>query len=76
MGDYIPDQPALEAYLWSIEHGLKITPVAIYGQNRWRLEITDKGRVYRPETTYGPVEIWEALFDYYLRYYKKNHRSE
>ncbi len=77
MGGYSPSDLERKASIWCISNNICICPrQQKWGENKWVIDI-EKG-VYpnrkligtSPEA-YGPVTIWEKVFEYKLYYYKK-----
>ena len=76
MGQYTPTEEEMKASQWCLKNDICITPRAIkYGERIWVVDI-EKGKYpYRKllgtSDPYGPVTIWEKVFEYKLYYYKK-----
>lgn len=77
MGSYHPSKSERKAMLWCIDRHIKIAPWAVHGKNQWRITI-QKGRskMHTSKETWGPDEIWEQIYAYYLYYYNKRDEAE
>lgn len=74
MGDYTPSDKEQEAYVWGIRNGLRIAPRACNNGNsnsQWKVEIYLNNRWNSSDVTFGPVEVWEQIYKYYIYYYDK-----
>ena len=79
MPEYTPTAEEHEAYMWGVEEGIIISPMGIKGtQDEWKVGIANsfnyKDVKLSPET-YGPDEIWQKVFEFYLYYYNKSGES-
>lgn len=70
MGTYTPTKEEEKARRWCIKHQIYISPFAL-GRRKWHVDIEIHGRTHRSPDTFGPGEIWEAVYSYYHYYYKK-----
>ncbi len=71
MGLYNPTKDETEAMLWCIDRHIKISPVA-KGNGTWYVDIqTGHKKAHRSPKSFGPVEIWEVIYNYYNHYYEK-----
>jgi len=74
MGDYIPSELETKAYVWGIRNNIRIAPRACNsGSNLdWYVELFINGKWTHNGEKYGPVEVWEMVYKYYIYYYEKN----
>lgn len=70
MGDYMATPEEQEAYLWGVRNNLRIAPKCC-GPKQWYVEIFLNGKWNHNGEKFGPVEVWEQVFKYYLYYYGK-----
>ena len=71
MGDYLPSDYEVEAYLWGVRNGLRIAPKRIPNRNAWYAEIFLKGKWNHNGEEFGPKDIWIQIYNYYIYYYEK-----
>ena len=75
MGDYVPTDEQRDARLWCHRNNIvKIAPKAAAqgnNNNEWYVEVFTNGRWNQSPKKFGPVEIWEVIFNYYKYYYDK-----
>ena len=70
MGDYLPTDEEREAYHYCISNNIRISPGRATG-NTWTIDIFAKGKWNKSPDSYGPVEVWEAFYNYCLYYKNK-----
>ena len=72
MGDYSPSENECKAYLWGVRNNLRIAPKqASWGNNEWFVEIFLNGKWVHNDEKFGPVEVWEQVYNYYIYYYER-----
>ena len=77
MGTYMPSPEEQKAMVWCIDNFIRMWPKPVQkGPNpaTWWVEIQlgkDEAAHRSPEF-YGPNEIWEQIYNWYLYYYKKH----
>ena len=78
MGDYIPSDEEVEAYVWGIRNNLRIAPRACsaVNNNEWYVELNLNGKWTHSGEKFGPVEVWQMVYKYYNYYYEKNKSNE
>lgn len=78
MGDYTPTKLQREAMVWCINNEIRMWPKPQQkGPNpaTWWVEIQiGRGTPNRSPEAYGPVEIWEKIYEYYMYYYTRNNK--
>lgn len=71
MGDYIPTNKEVKAYIWCINNQIKISPFA-KSNNTWYVDISINSTSFkRSRKTWRKTEIWEQIFAGYVYYYNK-----
>ena len=77
MGDYLPTATQREAHRWCIDNCIHIWPTETkQNSGVWHIDIQIyKGPLHRAPEEFGPVEIWEKIYEYYEYYYVKNRES-
>lgn len=70
MGFYTYTEEEYEAYKWCIKNNIYISPLAM-SSVRWTITITNNGKEFKDPNSYGKVEIWKKLYQYYKYYYDK-----
>lgn len=70
MGFYTYTEEEYEAYKWCIKNNIYISPLAM-SSVRWTITITNNGKEFKDPNSYGKVEIWKKLYEYYKYYYDK-----
>ena len=74
MGDYSASKHELDAYNWCVKNNIKISPSASTRDQyptSWYLIIDIDGRINKSPETYGSLDIWGKLYEYYKYYYNK-----
>lgn len=70
MGNYLYSKKEFEAYKWCIENGIYITPKA-KSTSSWYLAVEINKKTNISPDSYGKVEIWKQMYEYYIYYYDK-----
>ena len=76
MGLYSPTELETKASYWCINNNICICPRQIkWGESRWVIDI-EKGvypnrKLIGTSEPFGPVTIWEKVFEYKIYYYNK-----
>ena len=73
--EYSPTEEQQEAYMWGVEEGIIISPMAVKGKpGTYHIGIAShwkpKDVKYDP-VTYEGKEVQEKVFDYYVHYYNR-----
>ena len=79
MGDYLPTQEEQEAMRFCIDKRIvKIAPKAVsaYNNTEWYIDIWSGGKWNTSPTKYGPGEVWEQIYTYYVYYRGKSDQSD
>lgn len=71
MGKYDPTEYEQEAYEWGVNNNIRISPCAKGANGQWFVSIYNKGKWNNTPETYGPGEVWEVVFNYYVYYYER-----
>ncbi len=72
MGDYMPTDEEVKAYVWCVNNHIKISPKAIPQKNEWKVDIQQhSNKVHTSKEAWGPKEIWQQIYTYYEYYYNK-----
>ena len=74
MGDYIPSKEEKEAYVWGVRNGIIISPRGTPSGTEWLVDIKTNNGWKNNGKTYGPVDVWEVVYNYYKHYYDDNKR--
>ena len=69
-GKYERTDEEYEAYRWCINNGIVIWPEVKIGPE-WKIEIKINNTIHKSPESYGPVEVWKKMYEYYKYYYNK-----
>lgn len=70
MGNYVPTKDEYKAMHWCINNNIKISPKAL-STLKWSIIIDLNGKKTESPDSYGKIEIWKKILEYYTYYYKK-----
>ena len=77
MGDYVPTDEEVEAYVWCINNGIKIAPLCKENGSSWYVEVILPNKTpKRSPEAYKRKEIWEKIFEFYTFYYDKKAKAK
>jgi len=72
MGKYYPTSQELDAAFWCIKNNIHISPLKKnYNEAKWYIEIIINGNSNKSPETFGPIVIWQKLYEYASYYYNK-----
>jgi len=72
MGRYFPTDKEFDAGYWCVKNNIHISPLKKnYKDPLWYIEIIINGKKNRSPEAFGPVIVWQKLYEYALYYYNK-----
>lgn len=76
MGVYVFTDEEFDAARWCIKNGIVISPFPSSITTRWHIDIVINGKSNLSPKTFGSVEIWIKLYEYYLYYFNKYNKKD
>lgn len=72
MGRYYATSIELDAAEWCIKNNIHISPIKkSYLESLWYIEIIIKGKKNKSPEAFGPIVVWQKLYEYASYYYDK-----
>lgn len=76
MGNYAFSDKEFEAARWCIKNNIVVSVHPSKIPNQWHLDVILNKKSNITPMTFGPIEIWKKLYEYYLYYFNKYKKDE